>query len=316
VAENDQLRIQRSVDEDEEERMVDYEEERPHREMKRKKKIGIAKTIGNAVGSLFNKKKASSAAAPMEMSMERSRRGPGSASGGKGGGGGAREMSSAGPVRAAAPTTPATPKGGSSAAPSIAPKSPRPDSDQIVADSPEFEEEAAVVDYTKIPTELEAKFDELDVDGALRPTIINIGDTWTKRFLKGLLAEPTEDVLTTDQQVRERNRAFDLLDALTKSGALVLEEAQLHVFIAATHCFDKTLINTLVQDNVNPIEKVERSSLIVATTIHALGAADLVVPEQLERVATYSPMLIEAEEEEPADAIAPAKEKEKESVSK
>lgn len=64
-----------------------------------------------------------------------------------------------------------------------------------------------------------------------------------------------------------RNRTFDLLDALTKSGALTVDHAALHVVIAATHCFDKTLMNTVIQDNVNPIEKVERSSLIVASTI-------------------------------------------------
>ena len=66
----------------------------------------------------------------------------------------------------------------------------------------------------------------------------------------------------------------------------------LHVVIAATHCFDKTLMNTIVQDNVNPIEKVERSSLIVASTIHNTTPASLISPEHLERGSTYSPMLI------------------------
>jgi hypothetical protein len=42
---------------------------------------------------------------------------------------------------------------------------------------------------------------------------------------------------------------------------------------------------------VNPIEKVECSTLIVATTIHDLPAAELVSPDQVKRVATYSPLL-------------------------
>ena len=30
--------------------------------------------------------------------------------------------------------------------------------------------------------------------------------------------------------------------------------------MAATHCFDKTVTETVVEDNINPIAKVERSS--------------------------------------------------------
>lgn len=58
--------------------------------------------------------------------------------------------------------------------------------------------------------------------------------------------------------------------------------------MAATHCFEKNVINTLVQDNVNPIDKVERSALIVATTIHEKPARALVQADQLERLSTLS----------------------------
>lgn len=70
----------------------------------------------------------------------------------------------------------------------------------------EDEQEAPVVDYTKIPTELEAKFDALDEDGTLRPTIINLGETWTKRYQKGLLSEVETTTLSTDEQEKERNK--------------------------------------------------------------------------------------------------------------
>jgi len=158
-------------------------------------------------------------------------------------------------------------------------------------DEPLGEEEAAI-DFTTLPQELEAKFEALDEDGTLRPTIINFGETWTRRRQKALLAEAVETPLVVEDQERERNRAYDLLDALTKSGELVLEEADLHVIVAATHCFDKTLMNVVIQGNVNPIEKVERSSLIIATSVHGQEAQDLVQPEQLERLALYSPRLL------------------------
>ena len=92
---------------------------------------------------------------------------------------------------------------------------------------------------------------------------------------------------------REKQKCFDLLDALSLSGALPIDCASLHVIIAATHCFDETLINTVVQRNVNPIEKLELSSLIVGETIHARPAQQLVRPEACAAIAKYAaPMLL------------------------
>lgn len=65
-------------------------------------------------------------------------------------------------------------------------------------------------------------------------------------------------------QETEKHKTFDLLDALSKSGALAIDDASLHIVVAATHRFDKTLIDTVIQDNVNPVEKVERSLMIDA----------------------------------------------------
>lgn len=63
--------------------------------------------------------------------------------------------------------------------------------------------------------------------------------------------------------------------------------------IAATHCFAKSVMNTVIQDNINPIEKVERSALIVASTIQGRGAAELVAPDHVERIAQFNPKLIQ-----------------------
>jgi hypothetical protein len=153
-----------------------------------------------------------------------------------------------------------------------------------------------LIDFTKIPSELDSEFERLDEDSALRPTIIKPGTVWTKRSQASLLSDPSTTSLAADEQKREKNRAFDLLDALSRSGALPVYQAELHVVIASTHCFAKSLIDTVVQDNVNPIEKVERSMLIVAKTVQGdLPIEELIKPEQLDRVRQSSPMFFNRE---------------------
>ena len=146
-------------------------------------------------------------------------------------------------------------------------------------------------DYTQVPVEMDQRFEKLDTDNSLRPTIINPGERWTKRSQKALLASPSTSHLSKAEQKTEREAAFDLLDALTKSGALPLTHASLHVVIAATHCFDKTVTETVIQNNINPIAKVERSSLIMASTVHQKPVPDLIEDEQVQRVTDNSPQL-------------------------
>jgi hypothetical protein len=139
-------------------------------------------------------------------------------------------------------------------------------------------------DYTAIPGALERRFEQLDKEGAVRPTIINPGSMWTKRAQKALLADPTTSTLGVDEQKREKSRAFDLLDALSRSGGLSVEHASLHVVVAATHCFDLSLMDTIVKNNVNPIERVERSTMVMASTIHGRPVGALLQGEHRERL--------------------------------
>lgn len=148
-----------------------------------------------------------------------------------------------------------------------------------------------ITDYTRIPAALDRKFEALDVDGALRATIIKPGDPWTRTAQRTLLDAEETRTLSGAEQKSEKNKAFDLLDALSRSGALPIDDASLHVVVAATHCFDKTLLETVIQDNVNPIEKVERSLMIVGTTIHDQPAAALLADDQRARFFETSPQL-------------------------
>jgi hypothetical protein len=51
------------------------------------------------------------------------------------------------------------------------------------------------------------------------------------------------------QQEAMKAKAFDLLDALTRSGALLLKDTSLHVLVATTHRFDQSLVDTVSLSN-------------------------------------------------------------------
>jgi hypothetical protein len=70
--------------------------------------------------------------------------------------------------------------------------------------------------------------------------------------------------------------------------------------MGATHSFEQSLMDTVVKRNVNPIEKAERSMLIVASTLHQLPAAELARSEHHERLKAITPALFALEAAEPA----------------
>jgi len=170
-------------------------------------------------------------------------------------------------------------------------QSPLEQPQQQVGASDDVGEPSTGRDYTQVPVEMDARFEKFDPDARLRPTIITPGSLWKKRAQKALLAQPIETSLVSDEQKHLKDAAFDLLDALTKSGALPIEHASLHVVVAATHCFDLTVMETVIQQNTNPIEKVERSTLIMASTVHQRPPAALVRDVQLHRINAASPGL-------------------------
>jgi hypothetical protein len=166
--------------------------------------------------------------------------------------------------------------------------------------------EGKQVDFIKYPPLLDSLFETLDPHSSLRPTIITPSHSWVKSAQKALLGGISTSSMGGAEQLKEKEAAFDLLDALTRSGALPLEDASLHVIIASTHVFDQSLLDTVVCRNVNPIERVERSTLIMASALHGvhgmngvhgvggLGVRDMLAVGQVDRVQTYSPMLFDA----------------------
>lgn len=163
---------------------------------------------------------------------------------------------------------------------------------------PQAMEEAAsasgtALDFTALPRLLDEAFDRLDADHVVRPAILNTGETWKKRQPLALALQSTasssasssKDLsLGTEEQLREKLAAFDLLDALTRSGALPMVDAALHVVVACTHVFDDALMETVLHRNRNPIEDVERSSLVLASTLFDQSVEQMVQAGHVSRL--------------------------------
>ena len=145
--------------------------------------------------------------------------------------------------------------------------------------------DTSTVDVTMVPRKLDAKLEAMDKDSAVRPTVIKTGKSWVRKTQPNLLGKHVSAVLDSAAQEAEKNKAFDLLDALSLSGALAIEGTELHVIVAATHRFDKALIDTVVQDNISPIDKLERSTIVIASTNHNFPPEQLLLPQHASRAA-------------------------------
>lgn len=151
--------------------------------------------------------------------------------------------------------------------------------------------DSGILDFSAIPKALDCGFekytDNETYGGTLRNVTLKTNPIWIKKRKPNLL-RPVETVtISSDEQKCERDRAYDLLDALSKSGALEIQTGELHMVVASCHSFEKSLVNTIIQDNINPIEKIERSNLIVASIIHGVEYSALLQESDLKRLEKY-----------------------------
>merc|ERR1712013_506235 len=149
------------------------------------------------------------------------------------------------------------------------------------------------VDFTLIPKVLDSAVEKSEQASALRSTTIKTASGWVRNRQDNLLSSPKKQKLVADDIKAEKNKAFDLLDALSRSGSLPIAYSELHVVVAVTHCFDRDVMSTVVCDNINPIEKLEGSTLLLASAVHGLPARDLIKDSsELQRLEGTLPLLL------------------------
>jgi hypothetical protein len=147
---------------------------------------------------------------------------------------------------------------------------PSPDTLSTSAEaSPEIKSKnPSATDLSALPHLLQKSFDLHGSSDSVRPGIIRAGASWTRQRRESLFSPSRQVALNSDHQLAEKQRAFDLLDALTRSGGLPVPDTTVHVLLASSHYFDQSLLDTVIRKNVNPLVKLEESLLLMARVIH------------------------------------------------
>jgi hypothetical protein len=122
-------------------------------------------------------------------------------------------------------------------------------------------------DVTLLPHLLETELDKISSGSPVRFNIVTIGKEWRKRKRGKNIQNAESVVIGRHDQEKERQKCFDLLDSLSRSGNLPIGDATFHVFLSASHCIDETLLDLITKENVNPIERAEE---IGVTICHVL----------------------------------------------
>jgi len=125
------------------------------------------------------------------------------------------------------------------------------------------------IDFSRIPKILDALIEKEDKDGALKSTIIKLDSRFYRSRHASIIQDAVKSALDSSTVKDEKNRAMDLLTAISRSGSLPIEASEVHVIVGMTHCFPKQVTETIIEDNINPIEKVEKSLRMIASVIHS-----------------------------------------------
>jgi len=155
------------------------------------------------------------------------------------------------------------------------------------------EEDEPMADLSALPKRLDDRFLSLGAEAeALRATVVKPALPYMRNRAATLLGRAEPQPIGSEEASTEKAAAFDLLDALSRGGELPMHACELHVMLAATHTFDASLVETVVQRDENPIESLERSLCALASVVYGGPCAErLLAPEFAARLQAASPAL-------------------------
>ncbi|KAJ9443073.1 hypothetical protein DIPPA_19041 [Diplonema papillatum] len=147
----------------------------------------------------------------------------------------------------------------------------------VTSDSCSAKPPSAVFDLPSVPRLLEEATDALGPTVNVRPVIVKVGTSWRASELEattlpGSTRRPGQPDpgfrKKADWQRAEKNKAFDLIDAVTRSGSAQLKKGTMHVFVGGAHCFDTSVVDAVVVHNVDPIERIDAACIATVAALH------------------------------------------------
>lgn len=112
--------------------------------------------------------------------------------------------------------------------------------------------------------------------------ILHPSGHWTRKRLENLVTgKIRSESLGQAKLDEERTQAFDLLDLLTLSGGSPLDvpgQVSLHVIAPLTHHFARSLVDSVVMGNINPVDELDWTLSTVAATIHNRNISEVIRP--------------------------------------
>jgi hypothetical protein len=122
-------------------------------------------------------------------------------------------------------------------------------------------EEEEQENLSQIGSKLNSMLDRADCS-SINQTVISVAaaESWTRQdWGDGFLAQCRETALGSELQRAEKNKVFDFLEVISNGGISPFEEgAALHVIVAAVHSYQQSIVETVVQENKDPISEMER----------------------------------------------------------
>jgi hypothetical protein len=128
-------------------------------------------------------------------------------------------------------------------------------------------------DWTQFPIALDrallaSQTNHPHISSALCAGEITAKAPWTRcRFDSMLQKDPISKMIYDSQKEVEKNKAFDLLDVLSRNGEDVLDNVEMHILCGSVHQFDLSLTDMVVKQNVNPILPIQQSALLFVSQL-------------------------------------------------